>query len=256
VQQRRAGRVLLPGEVDGSPCELDRAWRRTGLAGELGGPGAQLGEVEPGEPGCVGHGGPERERPLQVSSGLRQAEQGLRLACRFDRGGQRLRTATRGRPVRRELRRCCGRGAREFAGEPCVQLLALAREDRRVDRLGQERVAEAEGARGLVGDEDLMLDGVAQRRAHLVLRKRRDRMQQRVADVASGGCRHAQQALGRRVEPGYALQQHVAQVAWDLAVPAAGGSEEFFGEEGVAFGPGDDRIGQRDWRGGIRVSRE
>ena len=105
VQQRRTGRVLIPGELDGSPCELDRAWRRTGLAGELGGPGAQLGEVEPGEPGRVGHGGPQRERPLQVSSGLRQAEQGLRLACRFDRGGQRLRAATRGRPVRRELRR-------------------------------------------------------------------------------------------------------------------------------------------------------
>ena len=73
-----------------------------------------------------------------------------------------------------------------------MQLLALAGQDRRVDRLGQERVAEAEGARCLVRDEDLMLDGLAQRRAHLVLRKRRDSAQQRVTDVASGGGRHAQ----------------------------------------------------------------
>ena len=101
-----------------------------------------------------------------------------------------------------------------------------------------------------------MLDGLAQRRAHLVLRKRRDSAQQRIADVASGGGRHAQQALGRGVEPGCALQQHVAQAARDLAVPAAGGGEELFGEEGVAFGASDDRVGQRGWRGGIRVSRE
>ncbi len=89
-----------------------------------------------------------------------------------------------------------------------------------------------------------------------MLRKRRDRTEQRVADVASGGGRHAQQALGRGIEPGCALQQHVTQPARDLAVPAAGGGEELFGEEGVAFGASDDRVGQRGWRGGIRVSRE
>ena len=38
--------------------------------------------------------------------------------------------------------------------------------------------------------------------------------------------------------------------------PPPGGGEELFGEEGVAFGASDDRVGQRGWRGGIRVSRE
>jgi hypothetical protein len=43
-----------------------------------------------------------------------------------------------------------------------VQFLALAGEDPRVDRLCQERVPEAEDARCLVGNEDFMLDGLAQ----------------------------------------------------------------------------------------------
>ena len=105
MQERRTERVVVADELDRSLSELDRARRRTGLAGELGGPGAELGEVEPGELGRVRHGGPQRERPLEVREGLGQAEDGLRLACRFDRRGQRLRAATRRRPVRRELRR-------------------------------------------------------------------------------------------------------------------------------------------------------
>jgi hypothetical protein len=55
-----------------------------------------------------------------------------------------------------------GRGARELVGQPCVQFLALAREDRRVDRRCQDRVPEAEDARCLVGNEDFVLGGLAQ----------------------------------------------------------------------------------------------
>ena len=156
----RACGSLVADELDRSPRELDRARRGTDLAGELGCPGAELGEVEPGELGRVGHGGPERERPLEVRVGLREAEDGLRLARRFDRRDERLGAATRRRPVRRELRRRRGRAARELVGEPRVQLLALAGQDRRVDRLGEQGVAEAEAARRLVGDEDAVLDGL------------------------------------------------------------------------------------------------
>jgi len=86
-----------------------------------------------------------------------------------------------------------------------VQLLALAGQDGRVDRLRQQGVPEAEAAGRLVGDEDTVLDRLAQRLAKIALRHRRQRAQQRVADVAPGGRGQAQQALRRRVEPGDAL---------------------------------------------------
>ena len=91
MKERGAQRVALADELDRPPRELDRARRRARLAGELGCPRAELGEVEPGELGGVRHGVPERERPLEVRERLRQAEHGLRLAGRFDRGGERLR---------------------------------------------------------------------------------------------------------------------------------------------------------------------
>ena len=50
-----------------------------------------------------------------------------------------------------------------------MELLALAGQDRRVDRLRQERVAEPEAAGRLVGDEDAVLDCQPQRFAHLAL---------------------------------------------------------------------------------------
>ena len=132
-----------------------------------------------------------------------------------------------------------------------MQFLALAGEDRRVDGFGQQRVAEPEGARGLVGDEDFVLDGLPQRLAHVGLGDGGERAEQRVADVASGGGGQAEQVLGRGVEPGDALQQQVAQAARQLAGLAAGGEagEEFFGEEGVAFGAGHDGVGHRGWQG-------
>ena len=252
VEERRTVRVVRADELDRSPCELDRARGGTDVAGELGRPGAELGEVEPGELGRVRHGVPQRERPLEVRERLREAEDGLRLACRLDRRGERLRAATRRRPVRRELRRRRGPAAGELLGEPRVQLLALAGQDRRVDRLRQERVAEAEAAGRLLGDEDAVLDRLAQRLAHLALRERRDGAEQRVADVASGGRGQAQQALRRTVEPVDALQQQVAQATRELAALVARGGEELLGEEGVALGAGDDRVGQRRRQRGRR----
>ena len=171
MEERRTVRVALADELDRSPAELDRARGGADLAGELGRPGAELGEVEPGELGRVRHRVPERERPLEVRERLREAEDGLRLARRLDRGGERLRAATRRRPVRRELRRRRRSAARELFGQPRVQLLALAGQDRRVDRLRQQRVAEAEAARRRLGDEDAVLHRPAQRLAQVALRQ-------------------------------------------------------------------------------------
>jgi hypothetical protein len=154
VQERGTRRVAVADKLDRSPHELDRARRRTRLTGQLGRPGAELREVEPHELGRVRHGVPQHERPLEVRERLRQAEHRLRLACRRHRRRQRLFVATRRRPVGREFRRCRGGAAPELVGEPRVQPLALAEQDRPVDRLCQERVAETEAAGRLVGDED------------------------------------------------------------------------------------------------------
>jgi len=65
-----------------------------------------------------------------MSAGLRQPEHRLSLARRFDRCGERLGVAAGGGPVGSELGGCRGVAARERAGEPPMQLLALAGQDR------------------------------------------------------------------------------------------------------------------------------
>ena len=160
MRARSAERVVLADERDGLACKLDRAWCRTGCACKLGRPGAELGEVETSEVGCVRHGVPERERSLDVRECLRKPENRLGLTGSFDRGGERFCGTPSGSPVWGELRRR-GSGPCKLVGEPRVQLLALAGQDRRVDRFRQECVAEAKAARSLLGNEHAMLDGRA-----------------------------------------------------------------------------------------------
>lgn len=64
-------RLFRSDELDRTPGKLDRARGGADVAGEPGAPGAELGEVKPGEPGCVRHCGPQRERPLQVRVSFR-----------------------------------------------------------------------------------------------------------------------------------------------------------------------------------------
>ncbi len=99
MEQRRTVRVFGADELDRSPPELDSPWGSTDFAGQLGRPGAELGEIEPGEIGRIRDVGPERERPLEVRPGLGEAEDGLGLARRCDRRGERLCAAARRRPV-------------------------------------------------------------------------------------------------------------------------------------------------------------
>jgi hypothetical protein len=146
--------------------------------------------------------------------------------------------------VRRELGRRSS-VACERVGEPCVQLLAFAGQDRCVDRLGEERVAEAEAPRRRVGDEHPVLDGLAERLAHVALGRCRGRAQQGVTDVAPDGRCDLEQAPGRSVEPVHTLQEQVTESNGQLAVPHVGGGEQLLGEEGVALGAVEDRVGQR-----------
>ena len=170
VEEPRTAQVFAADELDRSPAELDRARGGTDLARPAR-PSSEHSSARsiPASSAASGRR-PTAEGPLEVRVGLGEAEDGLGLARRFDRGDERLRVAARRRPVRRELG-CRSSVACERVCEPRVQLLALAGQDRRVDRLGEERVAEAEGAARLVGDEDAVLDRLAQRLAQLGLRQ-------------------------------------------------------------------------------------
>ena len=194
-------RVLRADELDRSPGELDRARRGTRWPASSAVHAQSSARSSPTSvpaSGTTSHSASARSRCASASARPKTACASRAAA---DRRGHRLLVATRRRPVRRQLRRRCGAAARELVCEPRVQPLALAGQDRRVDRLRQERVAEAEAAGRLVGDEDPVLDRPAQRLAHLALRQPGDRAQQRVGDVTSGRRGEAQQALRRRVEP-------------------------------------------------------
>ena len=167
---------------------------------------------------------------------LGEAVDGLRLA-----GGRHRR---RQRFSRRPAAAQCGASSaaaaprsRQLLGEPGVQLLALAGQDRRVDGFGQQRVAEAEGAGVLVGDEHLWSTarrsdvGRGPRRARGAAGSRRRAPRRRPAAAGPGSRRRA----------GDALEQQVAQAARQLAGVA--GREELLGEEGLPAERADGAAG-------------
>ena len=136
-----------------------------------------------------------------------------------------------------------------------MQLLSLARQDGAVDRLGQQRVAEPERPRGLVGHEHVVLDRPAQRLDEPRLGLRDDRGEEPVRDVAAGGRDDPQQRPGLAVEAGEPLQQHVAENGRKRLLAPFGGRDELLGEEGIALraladlvGPlcGQRHLGDRD----------
>ena len=71
------------------------------------------------------------------------------------------------RPSERELARRRSAVLRESLGKSTVELLKFTREDRRVDRLRQERMPESETARLLIRKERSVLDRPSQRIAEL-----------------------------------------------------------------------------------------
>ena len=100
-----------------------------------------------------------------------------------------------------------------------------------------------------------MLYRFAQRLAHVALSKPCNGAEELVRDVASHGRRYMQEALRPSVEPDHALQKQIAQSTRKLSLVARG-SEEFFGKEGVAFGAGNNRAGQRRLQRRVGAGRE
>jgi hypothetical protein len=148
-----------------------------------------------------------------------------------------------------------GSGAFELLRDPPVQLLALAGKDRRVDRLREQGVPEAEGPSLRIGYEDVVLDRLAQPVAHVRLGQPGRCADQRVSDVASCRCGDPQQALRRRVEAGGAHEQQVADAEWELGA-LTGRREELLGEERVALRTGRDHVRHSRPQGLTRASCE
>src|SRR5262249_27780402 len=99
--------------------------------------------------------------------------------------------------------------ARELLGKPRVQPLALPGQDRLVDGLCEQRVAEAVVARRALGNEHAVLNGSSQQLARVALRHSGGSANERVADVASGGGGQAKDAPSPVIELPNALQQHL-----------------------------------------------
>ena len=255
MQQGHAVRVAPAHEIHRSARELDGTRSGTQLARELRRPRAESGEVDLRELGRLRDGVPQRERAFEMRPCLCEAEDGLRLAGRIDGGGERLRAATRCRPVRCELRRSCRSTACEHLGKPRMELFALAGEDRRVDGLREQGVAEAEAARRRLGDENAVLHRPAQRLAQVALRQARRVPEQRVPDVTPGRGGQAQHILGRLVDAGEALQEQIAQATRELCALLARRREELLHEEGISLRAGHDRVCQGH-RQGVAVSRQ
>ena len=101
-----------------------------------------------------------------------------------------------------------------------------------------------------------MLDRLAERLPQLLLGQTRGRVQQGIAGIAAGGRGQAQHARGRAVEVSEAHQEEIAQAPRELAAAVAGRGQELLGEEGVAFGAGDDGGGQVPGHGAAGTSHE
>jgi hypothetical protein len=124
-----------------------------------------------------------------------------------------------------------GQGARQ----PPVHRLPLARQQGRVDRLGEQGVAEPVGAGRLVGHEHAVLDRLLERGQQPRLRQVDDGGQQRVGHVAPGGGGDPQHHAGLGVELGDPPQQQVVEGARQPLARQPRG-QQLLGEEGIALG--------------------
>ena len=205
-------------ELDRTPGELDRARGGADLAGELGRPGAELGEVDPGELGRVRHGVPQRERPLEVGQRLGQTEDGLGLSAASTEAtsaslrDRRPPSGVRAPPAPRL--RCARAPRRAGRAAPRARRAGSSRRPPRpAARGGSGRCPLACSATRTPCSTAWRSDSRTSRSGSCAVAA-----QQRVPDVAAGGRGQAQQALRRTVEPGHAPQQEVAQAGRQLAV--------------------------------------
>ena len=195
MRQRRTTGVGRAGELDGAPASSTARARCSRFAGELGRPGAELEEVEPGELRRVRDCLPQRDRPLEMRAGLRQPEERLRPAGRVDRFRERLGRAAGGGPVGCDSAGPAASAARERLGELRVQFLALAGQDRPVDRSARSACRNGSAGR-LVRDQDSWSTA---RRSEARTSPPAPPLPPEAArpDASPGGRGHAQEALVR-----------------------------------------------------------
>ena len=186
---------------------------------------------------------PQVEHALEVAEGLRQAGHGLGLAGGLQRGGERLLRPPRRDPVLGQLA-----GARpvggEGPGEALVHVLALSRQQRRVRRLGDEGVTEPVAPRGAVGDEQPVVDRLAQRLDDLLLAERHGGGQDRRRHLAPRGGGEADDRPRRRLQALEVREQRVLEQPGELGLVAQRRGDQLLGEERVALRAGADRLDQ------------
>jgi hypothetical protein len=148
-------------------------------------------------------------------------------------------------PRRPARRRATSRQAGlQGTGQGGVQLDPLAGQQLGVDRLGQQRVAEhvAVAAAGL-GQQQLLVDRLAQPLQQLLVVHAGDRCQQRPGHARAGRGGHAQQLLGAVAQPHQPGQQHLPQAGGQHPrVDALAGQQQLLGKERVPLRAGIDVI--------------
>ena len=176
---------------------------------------------------------PQLERGAQVPQRLVEGARVLGFQAGRDRGPQRPLAVAGGEPVHGQLR--VRAGVADRLGHRPVHGRALAREQVRVDRLAHDVVAEEERVALAVVDEQVVVDGVAQRGRQLGLAgagggaeqrgRRRAADRGRVGQQPPRGLGHAPQPHAQRVgEPRGQL----------LAARVAVGGQQLLREQRVA----------------------
>jgi len=183
------------------------------------------------------------ERTLVVLGGLVGTADGGRLVAGADARDQRGRQVVRVPGVAGELGgRAERRGTAVAVGQhldvPAVQPHPLAGQQVVVHGLAEQRVPEPVGA--LAGDEDVLLDGMAQRLVEGLRGQVGDGGEQVVADPAARHGGGAYDGPGRVAQPVEPDEEDVGELVGDPVVRAAGGADELLDEERVALGAGDD----------------
>jgi hypothetical protein len=256
----QAGTLRLTRLVDQRLADqLCGAGRVTGGIGRLRTPRQQQRTVHAGALLGVRHPVPQLKDTLQLQLGLSKGVDLLGGRGGLDAGGQGTRVVTGSRPVVGQACRPARRSIPSLqagfqgTGKGRMQNDPLAGQQLRVDRLGQQRVAEQVAGATRLGQQHLLVDRLAQRLRQLLVVHAGDRRQQRLRHARAGRSSDAEQLLGVAAKPHHPGQEYLLQ-AWrqHAAAGALAGQQQLLGKERVAL---RTRIDLLDQPGG-RVAAE